>query len=83
MRRAPSAMQGSYIVAGETTCQHHLAMEMMMTIHEEPLDWMFEKELQELGLAPKKVDGKTQEAPTVSREPRDTSWYHRGEECPH
>ena len=75
-------MQGNYIVVGEMTCQHHLAMEMMM-MHEEEMPWMMRKELEELGLAPKKVGGKKQKDPAVNREPRDVSWYHRGKECPH
>lgn len=51
--------------------------------HEEPMDWMFERELDALGLAPKRVDDSKQAEPAGCREPRDVSWYHRGEECPH
>ena len=52
-------------------------------IYEEPMPWMMEASLKELGLAPKKVDDKTKQDPVINREPRDVSWYHRGEECPH
>lgn len=51
--------------------------------HEEPMDWMFERELRELGLMPKRVDDRKPADPVVNRQPRDVSWYHRGEECPH
>lgn len=50
--------------------------------HEEPMDWMFERELEALGLR-RKVEQKRQPEPAGCREPRDVSWYHRGEECPH
>ena len=53
-----------------------------MAVYEEQMPWMMAQMLDELGLAPKPVDDKQAE-PAVNREPRDVSWYHRGEECPH
>lgn len=50
-------------------------------VHEEPMPWMM-KQLEDLGLAPKKLDGKNEDKPAINTEPPDMSWYKRGEECP-
>lgn len=50
--------------------------------YEEQMPWMLQQALEELGLAPKKVDGKIKEDPATNTKPHDTSWYQRGEECP-
>lgn len=52
-------------------------------IYEEPMPWMTEQMLSELGLKPKSVDDKTNPKTAIDRQPRDVSWYKRGEECPH
>ena len=78
---APTATQDASIAVTGIRCRHHLHMEMIM--YEEQMPWMMQAALEELRLAPKKIDDKKQEDPVVNREPRDVSWYHRGEECPH
>ena len=87
-------MQAWLIVAQEMTYPHHqpiIIRKIIMTSYEEQMPWMLAQAMDELGLTPKKVDDKTkkdpvvkkQAQPAVNREPRDVSWYRRGEECPH